>query len=98
MANSKNGYKTIPFRLHAPEAQNVSIAGTFNDWNVSSHPMKRSRKGENGYVYWQTPMRLLPGTYQYLFFVDGQWWNDPASNQYMPNEFGSLNNVVEVQE
>jgi 1,4-alpha-glucan branching enzyme len=98
MANSKNGYKTITFRLYAPEAQNISIAGTFNDWNVSSHPMKRSRKGKNGYVYWQLPMRLLPGTYQYLFFVDGQWWNDPASNQYMPNEFGSMNNVVEIEE
>jgi len=98
MGNSKNGYKTITFRLHAPEAQNVSIAGTFNGWDVNSHPMKRSRKGKNGYIYWQIPMRLLPGTYQYLFFVDGQWWKDPASNQYMPNEFGSLNNVVDVQE
>jgi len=97
MANSNNGYKAITFRLYAPEAENVSIAGSFNDWNVSSHPMKRSQKRENGYIYWLLPMRLQPGIYQYLFFVDGQYRNDPASNQYIPNEFGSLNNVVEVQ-
>jgi 1,4-alpha-glucan branching enzyme len=97
MANSNNGYKTITFRLYAPEAQNVSIAGSFNDWNVSSHPMERFQKKENGYVYWHLPMRLLPGIYQYLFCVDGQWRNDPASSQYITNEFGSLNSVVEVQ-
>jgi 1,4-alpha-glucan branching enzyme len=97
MANPNNGYKTITFRLYAPEAQNVAIAGTFNEWDVTSHPMERSQKGENGYVYWHIPMRLQPGTYQYRFLVDGLWRNDPASNQYMPNEFGSLNNVVEVQ-
>lgn len=98
MAISKNSRKTVTFRLHAPEAQNVSIAGTFNEWNVNSHPMKRSRQEKNGYNYWQIPMRLPPGTYQYLFFVDGAWWNDPASNQYIANVFGSLNNVIEVQE
>jgi 1,4-alpha-glucan branching enzyme len=97
MANLKNSRKTVTFQLYAPEAQKVSIAGTFNDWNISSHPMKRSRKEKNGYNYWQIPMRLPPGTYQYLFFVDGVWWNDPASNQYIANEFGSLNNVIEVQ-
>lgn len=97
MVNKKNGYKTITFRLNASDAQNVSVAGTFNDWNVNSHPMKRSGKGRSGYTHWQLSVRLLPGTYQYLFVVDGQWWNDPGSNQYMPNEFGSLNNVVEVQ-
>ena len=95
MANSKNGYKTITFRLHAPEAQNVSIVGTFNDWNVSSHPMKRCGRGKNS--YWQLLMRLEPGTYQYLYVVDGQWWNDPTSNRYMTNEFGTLNSVVEVE-
>ena len=49
MANSSNGYKTITFRLYAPEAQNVSVAGTFNEWDVTSHPMERSQKGKNGY-------------------------------------------------
>jgi len=97
MANLKNSRKTVTFQLHAPEAQSVSIAGTFNDWNVDSHPMKRSRKEKNGYNSWQIPMRLSPGTYQYLFFVDGTWWNDPTSNQYIANVFGSLNNVIEVQ-
>ena len=45
-----------------------AIAGTFNEWDVTSYPMERSQKGENGYVYWHIPMRLQPGTYQYRLF------------------------------
>ena len=58
--------------------------------------MKQCGKKKIGGGQWQVLMRLLPGTYKYLFNVDGQWWNDPASNQYISNEFGSLNNVIEV--
>ncbi len=97
MIDDKFAYRTIHFKLHAPEAQSVNLSGTFNDWNVSSHPMKRCGKKKNGGGDWQVFIRLLPGTYQYLFYVDGQWWHDPASHQYIPNEFGSLNNVMEVK-
>jgi 1,4-alpha-glucan branching enzyme len=98
MRDPKYTYKTIRFNLHAPGAQHVSFAGTFNDWNTTSHPMKQCGRGKNRNGHWQIPMRLLPGTYEYLFVVDGKWWTDPASNQYVANEFGSLNNVIEVQQ
>ena len=96
MIDDRYTYRTIRFQLHAPEAQSVTLAGSFNDWNVKSHPMRQCGKKKNGGGHWQVLMRLLPGTYQYLFYVDGQWWNDPASNQYISNELGSLNNIVEV--
>jgi 1,4-alpha-glucan branching enzyme len=97
MIDDKFAYRTIRFKLHAPDALSVNLAGTFNDWNVTSHPMKLCGKKKNGGGDWQVIMRLLPGIYQYLFYVDGQWWNDPASNQYIPDEFGSLKNVMEVK-
>jgi 1,4-alpha-glucan branching enzyme len=31
----------IEFTFRAPEAQKVYIAGTFNDWNAKSVPMKK---------------------------------------------------------
>lgn len=96
MRDDKYVYRTVTFGVHAPEAQNVAIAGTFNDWDVSAHPMKRCGRGKDAGDHWQILLRLLPGTYEYLFYVDGQWWNDPASNQYMTNAFESLNNVMEV--
>lgn len=97
MRDPKYTFKTVSFKLHAPGAQHVALAGTFNDWNTNSHPMKRCGKKKNGGDHWQVLMRLLPGTYEYLFVVDGTWWKDPASNHYVANEFGSLNSLIEVQ-
>jgi 1,4-alpha-glucan branching enzyme len=88
--------KKIHFSLLAPEAQNVAIAGTFNNWNMSSHPMKRSRRKRTGDGEWQITVTLEPGAYQYLFVVDGQWRNDPSSFEQTPNDFGTYNDLVRV--
>ena len=42
-------------------------------------------------------VRLRPGRYRYRLVVDGKWITDP-NNQYVEtNQFGELNNVVEVE-
>ena len=43
-ANKKEKAKKVNFSLLAPQAESVSIAGDFNDWNPKSHPMKRDKK------------------------------------------------------
>ncbi len=48
------------------QAQQVYIAGSFNNWDQQSIPMKRTDKG------WQIDMYLSEGTYQYEFIVDGK--------------------------
>jgi len=40
---------------------------------------------------------LNPGRYRYRLVVDGKWITDP-NNQYVEiNQFGELNNIVEVE-
>jgi hypothetical protein len=43
-------------------------------------------------------MRLpLPqGRYRYRLVVDGKWMTDPNNDAVETNQFGELNNVVEV--
>ena len=68
------------------------IAGDFNNWSPMSTPMQTN--GQPG--VWVTKLPLPPGRYRYRFVVDGQWMTDP-NNQYVEaNQFGELNNVVEV--
>jgi 1,4-alpha-glucan branching enzyme len=98
MGDPRNIYTNVIFTLNAPEAQSVSIAGSFNNWDVNAHPLKRSRKWTGEYGDWEITVPLQPGLHEYLFSVDGQWWNDPSSEQYMANKFGTLNNVVEVDQ
>jgi 1,4-alpha-glucan branching enzyme len=86
--NKNEKKKTITFKLHAPEAQSVSLVGDFNSWNPDSHPIKNS----NG--LWKTTMSLPPGRYEYRFLVDGHWQNDPDCAAYAANPFGSENCII----
>ena len=94
MANKKDTQERrhkINFLLEAPDAKTVFLAGSFNDWSVKTHPMKNDGKG-----VWTRNLLLFPGSYEYKFFVDGQWREDPCNERCCANCFGSLNNVVQV--
>ncbi len=74
------------FSLFAPQAKSVFIAGNFNQWNLSSHPLKQDKEG-----VWKISLPLGPGRYEYRFLVDGHWQNDPDCSSFIENPFGTLN-------
>ncbi|HVX11024.1 MAG TPA: M56 family metallopeptidase [Pirellulales bacterium] len=58
------------------KARTVNLAGTFNDWSTSSHPMT-DPDGDGVFV---ADVTLQPGAYRYKFVIDGNYWtHDPAS-------------------
>ena len=74
-----------------PGAQAVFIAGSFNDWHPGVSPMLHLSDGT-----WAKELVLAPGRYEYRFIVDGQWVDDPAATDYIPNPFGGMNAVLTV--
>jgi 1,4-alpha-glucan branching enzyme len=80
------------FSFLAPQAKSVFIAGNFNQWNTSSHPLKRDEHGT-----WKITLPLTPGRYEYRFMTDGKWENDPFCEGCHPNEFGTMNCVSIVE-
>jgi 1,4-alpha-glucan branching enzyme len=84
--------KSMEFKLYAPQARRVSIAGSFNNWNTRTLSAKRDSQGN-----WAVKTSLKPGRYEYKFFVDGSWLNDPRCSSCVANAFGSQNCVVEVK-
>jgi 1,4-alpha-glucan branching enzyme len=83
--------KKVNFSFLSPQAEKVSVAGDFNDWNLEKHLLKKDKKGA-----WKISLNLLPGTYQYRFLVDGQWQTDPSCSDCVENAFGTLNCVKKV--
>lgn len=84
--------KSVSFRLDAPEATAVALAGDFNGWDLNAHPLRRSEEG-----MWQVSVRLSPGAHQYKFVVDGaEWREDPLNPNRVPNDYGTFNSVCEV--
>ncbi len=82
--------RKVEINFDAPFAQHVNIAGDFNAWEMTTLALRKS----DG--VWKITLELKPGTYQYKFLADGEWVNDPNNVRTVPNQFGSLNNVLEV--
>jgi len=88
----KSVARKTEFSLSAPQARSVSIAGDFNQWNTSSHSLKHDKHG-----VWRTSLSLDRGQYEYRFFVDGEWQNDPSCSSFIENPFGTSNSLKIVQ-
>ena len=82
----------VKFAVDQPEAQRVSLGGTFNNWSTENTPLERLDDGR-----WQTHLALAPGRHEYKFLVDGQWVPDPNAHEQSFNDYGTLNSVLEVR-
>src|SRR5205814_1760448 len=85
------GIEKISIQFHHPGATQVSVAGSFNDWNPQATPLSAEGNGT-----WKTELSLQPGTYEYRFVVDGVWADDPNCGRSIPNPFGSVNSILQV--
>lgn len=82
-------HKKTEFKLVAPDAEAVAVAGTFNDWDSSGTPLQKDPNGT-----WRTRLVLASGRYEYRFVVDGhQWVSDPAATEHAPNPHGDTNSI-----
>jgi len=86
LSNKKQKVKKTEFSLLAPSAQSVFLAGDFNQWDLSSTPLRRDKNG-----MWKISLNLYPGQYEYRFFVDGEWQGDPNCCDFVDNPFGTSN-------
>lgn len=84
--------KKIPFSLKGySEANNVILAGSFNNWNEHSLRMTKTDKG------WERTLELPGGKHQYKFIVDGKWITDPDNPLREYDGEGNINSVLLVE-
>ena len=82
----------VRFSLDQPAAHAVSVAGTFNDWSVTSHPMMPDASRRR----WTATVVLPPGEHLFMYVVDGAWVTPPQAADYVDDGFGARNGVVVV--
>jgi 1,4-alpha-glucan branching enzyme len=80
----------VRFVLVAPEAKQVSLAGTFNQWNTQVTPLVRA--GATG--VWTATLTLPAGQHQYAFVVDGARWVADPGAPAVDDGFGRRNSVL----
>jgi chromosome partitioning protein len=91
------GVRQLPegllFVAHFPNANQVGIAGDFNNWNPQR--MSSDDAAESADTF-RALVALKPGRYRYRLVVDGRWQSDPHNVHSEPNPFGELDSIVEV--
>ena len=81
----------VLFAARFEAANEVQVAGDFNGWSPMASPLHPNAGGA-----WTIRLPLRPGRYRYRLVVDGKWMTDPNNNYVETNQFGELNNIVEV--
>jgi hypothetical protein len=81
---------SVTFRLLAPRAHSVEIAGDFSSWD----PIQLS-PAANG--WWITTRALSPGKYQMNLRIDGGKWTAPPGLLGMLDEFGGSVGLLVVR-
>jgi len=81
----------VEFRLEAPCARDVKVAGDFTDWEMNPLDLIPDDDGT-----WELVLALPPARYAYRFIVDGEWCDDPQCTDSEPSPYGTMNAVVEA--
>jgi len=80
----------VQFRLQAPGAERVALAGTFTRW-APAVELRETAPGE-----WTALVPLAPGVHDYAFVVDGERWvSDPHAPQ-VDDDFGGTNSRLSL--
>ncbi|MEZ6016458.1 MAG: alpha amylase N-terminal ig-like domain-containing protein [Planctomycetota bacterium] len=73
-------------------ASEVSIAGTFNGWDATEHPLKRDADGR-----WRTRIRVPDGVHSYKFVLDrAAWVPDPVNDDRESDGFTGENTLLRL--
>ena len=90
------GKVRVTFTLPPLEGvKQICLVGDFNNWSMTEHPMSKGKDGN-----WTAAVTLEAGhEYQFRYLADGQvWHNDWEADGYRPNQYGSDNSVVSLEE
>lgn len=83
----------VRLALPAEGAESVAVAGDFNDWRTDDVFLE-DPEGDGVFV---GTLRLPPGSYAYMFVIDGERWvTDPYAVNHRDDGFGNQNAVLRI--
>jgi 1,4-alpha-glucan branching enzyme len=80
----------VQFRLDAPGAREVALAGDFTDWEPT-YVLRHSGRG-----VWTVVAPLAPGVHSYAFVINGERWVPDPMAPAIEDGFGGLNSRVAI--
>ncbi|MFA5150178.1 MAG: AAA family ATPase [Candidatus Omnitrophota bacterium] len=81
----------VVFKVSAPEAKDVYLAGEFNNWQLDDTGRMAQDNGT-----WSKKLNLSCGRYRYRFVIDGKWVEDSGNPLKEINPYGSVDSLIEI--
>ncbi len=94
MVSEKRGDKFASktfFRVYAPDADEISVVGSFNFWNPDLDIMTKKENGYHEYT-----KKLPPGEYIYLLKVDGKYQLDAKNRELRSHAIYGRTNYLRI--
>ncbi|SHG91636.1 Glycogen recognition site of AMP-activated protein kinase [Flavobacterium micromati] len=83
----------VTFLVEAKEAQDISVVGDFNNWDVSDGVLSKLKNGNFKGIFDLDK----DASYEFKYVIDGTFINEPESDFFKWNEFaGNENGVLEI--
>lgn len=80
----------VTFTVPAKDANEVLVAGNWNNWNAKAEPLKKLKNGT-----FKGTVNLESGnSYEFKYVVDGQWQNEEQADAFTWSEYASADNSV----
>lgn len=97
MSIKKQFIKTKPvckvtFSVSAKDASKASVVGDFNNWDVDKGSLEKLKKGTFKGLF-EIPK---DASYEFKYFVDGEFVNEPEADSQVWNDFAGAENSVLV--
>lgn len=92
--NPQRGRYDVTFDLPSElEIEHAAVVGEFNDWDEGADPMTKGADGR-----WSATVSVEPGrSYRFRYHLgDGRWENDWNADDYVDNDFGGADSVVQL--
>jgi hypothetical protein len=80
----------VQFRLDAPQASRVALAGNFTDWQPT---VQLTRSGGG---VWTVVVPLVEGVHKYSFVIDGKVWQTDPLAPAVSDGFGGENSQIAI--
>lgn len=92
LAPRRVGSGGVLFSFYGPKAQQVYLAGDFNNWSSTEDFMYDA----DGNGLWQRVIPLKGGKHRYKFVIDGEYLTDPNNPNEESDEIGTPYSVIEL--
>lgn len=84
----------VSFEFFRPEAREVHLVGSHNNWSRCEHPLESSGDG-----WWRTTIALDAADYTFKYLVDqSDWYADYAAHGLESDGLGSWQSILTVPE